>query len=162
MTKECDHKSVGVLLRNERNELALLERGRFPIGIAPPAGHVDDHGTPEQAAIEEVSEEVGVIVALDGLKRTAVRDRRVGNVCRRENGDHHVWNVYEAAVTYPVLHADPDETKGAAWYAMDAVQELAARTKAYQEGRISEQQWAENPGLEEVWLAFLTELGYVR
>src|SRR5215207_2812720 len=82
----CDNRSVGVVVRNTAGMLALLTRRKFPIGIAPPAGHVDDHGNSEQAAIEEVSEEIGVTLALSGLKRTTIANRRVENVCRRPGG----------------------------------------------------------------------------
>ncbi len=163
MEKYCDNRSVGVVLTNQNGELALLTRGRFPIGIAPPAGHVDDHGSPEQAAVDEVSEELGVTLALDGLKRTTIMGRRVDNVCRRTGGDHHDWNVYEARVDADVaLLPDAEETKGARWYSPSDVEALAERTRRYLVGAIPEDEWAANPGLEPVWVPFMQELGYVR
>lgn len=161
MEKYCDNKSVGVILRNEHGGFALLKRGRFPIGIAPPAGHIDTHGNPEQAALDETREELGVQLAVAALRQTAIFERRVDNVCRRIGGGFHVWNVYEAETDQQNLAPDPDETQGAGWYSVNAVQALADRTRRYQHGQISEQQWAENPGLEEVWCDFLTELGHV-
>lgn len=159
--KYCDNRSVGVIITNERDEIALLKRARFPIGIAPPAGHIDGHGSPEQAAIDEVYEEVGIRLAIDGLQRTAIWDRRVDNVCRRQNGDHHVWRVYESRIGEEQLRPDPHETKGAAWYPIDALNALALRTRAFKAGLILPSEWAESPGLEEIWLDNLTELGYV-
>lgn len=153
MEKYCDHKSVGVILTNEYDEIALLKRARFPIAIAPPAGHIDSHGTPEQAAIEEVYEEIGIQVNLEDLAKTSIVNRRVFNVCRREGGDYHDWTVYEANVTKQNLQADLDETNGAEWYSRDTFRKLAAK---------SLHQTVATPGtLEPVWLDFMTELGYL-
>lgn len=159
--KRCDNRSVGVIVTNERDEIALLKRARFPIGIAPPAGHIDKHGSPEQAAVDEVYEEVGIQLSIDGLRRTTVWDRCVANVCRRQGGDHHVWRVYESHVEDVRMSPDPHETKGAAWYSLDAVNALAVRTRAYRAGLILPNDWAENPGLEEVWVDYMAELGYI-
>ena len=162
MEKYCDNRSVGVVLWNERGELALLKRGRFPVGMAPAAGHIDTHGSPEQAGIDELQEELGVSVAIGGLVRTAIHERRAANVCRRMGGDYHVWNIYEAHAASAELSPDPDETKGAAWYDKTAVQALADRTRLYRHGNIDAEDWIVRPGLEEVWVDFLAELGYVQ
>ncbi len=162
MEKYCDNLSVGVILTNDNDELALLTRGKFPIGIAPPAGHVDTHGSLEQAAIDEVREELGVMLAIEGLRRTAIADRRVDNVCRREGGDHHVWTVYEAHVEAAVqLMPDPEETKGAKWYKPEVVRALAERTRQYQLGNIDEAAWSDQPGIEPIWVDFMQETGYL-
>lgn len=162
MEKYCDNRSVGVILTNDNDEMALLTRGRFPIGIAPPAGHVDGHGSLEQAAIDEVNEELGVLLAIDGLRRTAIADRHVENVCRRVGGDHHLWTVYEARVGSAVqLEPDPQETKGAKWYPPKTVRALAVRTRQYQLGGVNESEWAIRPGLEPVWVDFIEEVGYL-
>jgi 8-oxo-dGTP pyrophosphatase MutT (NUDIX family) len=158
---QCDNRSVGVIVQNARGELALLTRRKFPAGISPPAGHVDDHGTSEQAAVEEVGEEIGVELAVSGLRRTAIASRRVENVCRRPGGDHHVWDVYEATVTSNGLNADPEETQGARWYSRPVVEALARRTRAYLDGTFSQEDFQNHPGIEPVWLPFLEELGYV-
>lgn len=161
MTKECDNSSVGVIVRDEAGDYALLERRKYPVGIAPAAGHIDDHGSPEQAAIDEVHEELGIVLAFEGLKNTIITARRVENQCRRPKGDHHIWTVYEAIVTRQELHPDKDETKGGRWYAPEEVQALAERTKSYLHGEITEKDWQQNPGLEPVWLDHLTELGHI-
>ena len=161
MEKYCDNHSVGVILTNENDELALLTRGRFPIGIAPPAGHIDEHGSPEQAAIDEVMEEVGVRLSLESLHKTIIRTRRVENICRRIGGDHHVWTIYHAAVAQAELHPDPDETRGAAWYSQDEVQKLADRTRKYRMGVVNQREWVRQPGIEPVWVDFFAELGYI-
>lgn len=161
MEKYCDNRSVGVILTNEDDELALLTRGRFPVGIAPPAGHIDGHGSPEQAALDEVAEEIGVYLSLESLHTTIIRNRRVKNICRRIGGDHHSWTIYHATVPHVELRPDPDETRGAAWYLQSEVQNLVERTREYQIGALGEDIWTKQPGIEPVWVDFLTELGYV-
>jgi 8-oxo-dGTP pyrophosphatase MutT (NUDIX family) len=161
MEKYCDNQSVGVVLRHEAGGFALLKRARFPIGIAPPAGHIDTHGNPEQAAVEEVGEELGVKLAVSALRQTAIFERRVDNVCRRVGGGFHIWNVYEATTDAVALHPDKDETHGAAWYSSAAVRALAERTWRFQQGKIGDSEWESNPGLEPVWLDFLSELGHI-
>lgn len=159
MSKVCDHTSVGIVIRDSEGSFALLKRAKFPIRIAPVAGHIDDHGSPEQAAKDEVFEELGLTVS--DLTKTNINDRRVDNKCRREGGDYHNWTVYETTVEDTTLRPSEDETKGAGWYSQEQLQALADRTKAYQAGKIPEAEWAEIPGLEEVWVSFLGELGYI-
>ena len=75
MPKNCDNKSVGVIIQNPEGEVALLRRAKFPVGMAPVAGHVDEHGSPEQAAIDEAAEEVGLHISLSGLRSTIIQAR---------------------------------------------------------------------------------------
>lgn len=161
MTKECDNRSVGVIINNSDGEIVLLKRARFPVGYAPPAGHVDDHGSAEQAAVDEVEEEVGLHISLGGLVATVIQERTVQNTCRRPGGDHHVWDVFMTEEFDGELTPNFDEAKTADWYDEAQLQELAQRTRAYQAGEIDEAEWEKNPGLEEIWLDFLTELDYV-
>ncbi len=162
MTKTCDNTSVGVIIKNIDGKFALLERAKFPIGIAPVAGHIDDHGSAEQAAIDEAEEELGLTIEPADLLATKITNRRVNNQCRRPGGDYHVWTVYEAEQFLGDLSPDPEATKGAAWYTAAQLQKLADRTKARRAGKIADEEWAKNPGLEGTWLDFLTELGYVK
>ena len=161
MAKICDNKSAGVIIRDSQGRLALLTRAKFPSGIAPPAGHVDDHGSPEQTAIDEVSEEVGLRINPDDLKPTSIQQQRVMNRCSREGGDHHDWWVYEADKWDGDIVPDPDETKGARWYTPKEFQALAARTAAYRQGTVSDADWEASPGLEPVWFDFMQQLGYI-
>ena len=160
--KNCDNKSVGVIIQSPEGEFALLKRARFPIGIAPPAGHIDEHGLPEQAAVIEVQEELGLVIAINRLRNTVIQDRRVDNLCRRPGGDHHNWWVYESNEYSGELAPNADETQGADWHNPDQLQALADRTKAFQTGQVGQEEWQTSPGLEEIWLDFFTELGYVQ
>ena len=161
MPKICDNTSVGVVIQDRNGKLALLERARWPVGIAPVSGNIDDHGSPERAAIEEVEEEVGLITTKESLKKTKFQNHYLPNACRRTGGDHHTWWVYEVNDFAGEIRPSPDETKGASWYDRPQVQELADRTKALRAGTISQEEWEAPPGLEGLWLDFLAELGYV-
>jgi len=161
MAKVCDNQSVGVIIE-DGDKIAFLKRANFPIAIAPPAGHVDDHGSPEQAAMDEVNEEVGLTIAPGDLLQTAIYGQRVNNPCGRAGGDHHVWWIFRATTFEGTLTPDPEETQGAGWYTREQIQELAGKTKRFQKGEITDEQWQKDPGLEEVWLDFMTSLGYVK
>lgn len=151
----CDNKSVGVIIKNDHEEVLLLQRARFPFGLAPPAGHIDGHGSAEQTALDETWEEVGICLPLSGLKHV-VADRRVDNVCRRTGGTYHIWNVFEA--TYPggPLMPSKDETHGAGWYSSADLQDLAEYTESAVEPTDPSRT------LENVWLSFFRELGYIK
>ena len=157
--KICDNTSVGIVIRDKAGNFALLKRAKFPIAIAPVAGHIDDHGSPEQAALDEVSEELGLTVI--NLTKTPIYNRRMENKCRRIGGDHHNWYVFTTTVADTAMKPSEDETRGAGWYDKEQLQALVDRTKAYQAGEIAEDAWAENPGLEVVWVTFMSELGYI-
>jgi ADP-ribose pyrophosphatase YjhB (NUDIX family) len=75
--------------RNDK--LLLIERKRFPFGFAPVSGHIDKHGGFEQAAKNELKEEVG----LDVLNLKLIEEGRKENSCRR-GGNWHYWKIYEA------------------------------------------------------------------
>ncbi len=153
--KFCDNKSAGVILKNN-DDILLLDRARFPFGLAPPAGHIDEHGSYEDAAVNEVFEEVGITIAHSSLVKV-IDSRRVENTCRRLSGDHHVWNVYSAETDTMNIQASIEETNGAAWYTPKKLQSIANITR--------EKSGIETkPGgqvMELIWLDFLVELGYV-
>ncbi|MEU8272659.1 NUDIX hydrolase, partial [Sphaerisporangium sp. NPDC049002] len=64
MPKQCDNRSVGIIIEQDERYLTF-KRATDPPGEAPPAGHVDVHGNIEQAARIEVSEEVGLTKLLN-------------------------------------------------------------------------------------------------
>ena len=142
LPKYCDHTSVGVLIFNKAGELLLIDRGTFPFGMAPPAGHVDEHGSYEQAAIDEVREEVG----LEVLDLELVAEGRVENPCRRVNGTWHYWKVYRATADGE-LNLSPRETRGAEWCDVPRLRELGALG-------VSE----ESEHLESVWKYWLNKV----
>lgn len=169
--KVCDNASVGVLITNSAGELLVFERATAPIGIAPPAGHVyDDHekladgirdegASYRAAAHAEVSEEVGLTVTGLALLTSGWRI----NGCRRLPGSvgvGHDWRIYAATVTGD-LNPSERETRNARWASRDELQELADRTVLYAWGVLTDAEFTAAPGIEPVWVRWLSEAGLV-
>ncbi|MFI6513634.1 NUDIX hydrolase [Streptosporangium sp. NPDC050855] len=155
----CDNRSVGVLICNDAGEYLMVERAVFPVGIAPVAGHIDEHGGPAEAARAEVFEEVGLTVT----ELTSVLSAWWSNRCGRElgpDGGGHDWHIFRAQVTGE-LAPSPHETRGARWYTVEQLQELTDRTIDYAAGHLAEEEFAAAPGLEATWVHWLAELGVV-
>ncbi|MEU4234357.1 NUDIX hydrolase [Nonomuraea sp. NPDC026600] len=158
-TKRCDNTSVGILIHDDQGRLLVFNRATLPWGAAPPAGHIDDHGSPEQAATAEVSEEVGLTV--DSLELIARRWR--DNRCRRADGPQgvgHEWFIYRAEV-HGELAPSPRETRNARWLTAGELQVLSLRTALYAYGDITEAEWQHEPGIEPVWVLFLSMAGLI-
>ena len=156
MTSTCDNTSVGVIVADGHGKYLLFDRNTFPPGAAPPAGHVDDHGSYEDAARAEVNEETGLTVV--SLRYVAGGWRN--NKCRREpgpKGPGHQWRVYLATVTGDLV-TSPRETRNARWLDQQDIQALAARTVEYAYDTVTALEFAENPGIEPVWVRWLEDV----
>lgn len=140
----------------KNDKLLLIERKLFPFGFAPPAGHVDDKGSFENAAREEVQEEVG----LTSLKIKLIAEGKKENPCRRKGGTWHYWKIYEVETTGEIKRSE-DETKQVNWFSQNQIRKLANRTNEYLAGKISEEDWQNLPGIEPVWLEWFKELQIV-
>jgi ADP-ribose pyrophosphatase YjhB (NUDIX family) len=157
MIEACDNTSVGIIIENQHEEILLIERAKFPYGLAAPAGHIFPHGSSENAAIIEVEQEVGLIIARNSLEKV-IEGRRIDNRCRRKNGDHHIWDVYRARVSGQEIERSLDETKSAGWYTHEDLQRIAGRT--LETNALGQSDRADV--FEQVWLDFFMELGIVR
>jgi 8-oxo-dGTP pyrophosphatase MutT (NUDIX family) len=157
METRCDNTSVGIILENKIGEILLLNRAKFPFGLAAPAGHIDNHGSPEQAMIDEVSEEVGLYIASKSLEKV-IDARRIDNKCRRAEGDHHYWTVFRASNVEGEFEPSADETLGVEWVSLDRLNELSKSTIDREDTPASRGDQV----LEPIWLSFFTELGYTR
>ena len=149
----CDNTSAGVIITDGRGKYLMFDRATYPPGTAPVAGHVDDHGTYEEAAFAEVREETGLEVRTLKLEALGWRD----NKCRRRPGPKgvgHQWQVYQATVTGK-LSPSPRETRNARWLSLEDLQVLAGLTARYSRGTESA------PGLEPVWCHWLATVGLV-
>jgi len=153
MTAKCDNKSVGMLVWKE-DSLLLIERAKYPFGFAPPAGHVDDFLSFEDAARQELKEEVGLEVSDIQL----IGEGKKQNPCRREGGSWHYWKIYEVQAIGEIDRS-LEETKQAGWYSKDEIEKLKQRTLLYLAKDISEDEWNKNPGMEPIWMEWLAELG---
>jgi ADP-ribose pyrophosphatase YjhB (NUDIX family) len=144
LPKYCDHTSVGILIFDSEGKVLLIDRGTFPFGKAPPAGHVDDHGSYEEAARAEAFEEVGVRLG-DGLE--LVSEGRRENPCRRVNGTWHYWKVFKTVLDHnQPLTLSEREVKSASWYTLAELADLGVLEPA------------DDGPVESVWRKFLAEL----
>ena len=157
--KTCDNTSVGVLIRDGYDRWLFFERATPPAGIAPPAGHVDDHGTYEDAARAEVHEEVGLTVVDLQQVTGGTRTNRCRRLVGKEGPVHH-WRVYRATVTGG-LKPSKRETRNARWLTREEIQSLAERTAEHAWGTVSDADFAADPGIEPVWVGWLAEVGLV-
>ena len=155
MSKICDHTSVGMIVW-KGDKILLIERAKFPKGFACPAGHVDSDESYEISAKRELKEEVG----LDATELALVADKRMENPCRREGGSWHHWKVFKTEASGE-LERSLDETKKAGWYSIEEIKNLGAKTQEYRDGKISEEAWDQNPGLEPIWFDWLKELNII-
>ena len=117
--KYCDHTSVGILIYNDKGEVLLIDRNTFPFHKAPPAGHVDEHQSFEEAAIAEAREEVGLVISNLQL----VAEGRRENPCRRVNGSWHYWKIYKADAIGEIV-LSPREAKSYEWCSPRRLREL--------------------------------------
>jgi ADP-ribose pyrophosphatase YjhB (NUDIX family) len=156
MPKNCDHKSVGMLVW-KNGELLLIERKKPPFGFAPPAGHLDEDGDDfGSAAKRELMEEVG----LDAGNMELVAEGKKENHCRREGGTWHYWKIYKIAAEGEIKRSE-DETKQAEFYSKEKINLLISKTKEYIQGKLTEEDWEKSPGIEPVWYEWLKELKIV-
>ncbi|MGI5225722.1 NUDIX domain-containing protein [Actinoallomurus sp. CA-142502] len=167
--KRCDNASVGVIITGPQG-LLMFDRNTFPVGVAPVAGHVfDDHAGYTEAACAEVTEELGLTVASLELVTGGWRPNR----CRRAAGPRgigHQWQVFNATVT-GTLAPSARETRNARWIAGEELQSLSAWTSYYARSvagvvpkpyQVSAQEFAARPGIEPVWVQWLTDAGAIR
>ena len=158
MPGRCDNASAGILIRDDHDRYLMFDRNTLPHGCAPCAGHVfDEHASYPDAARAEVAEEVGLAVEhLTSLPAGGWRDNR----CNRRPGRlgvGHEWRIYQAEVSGE-LNPSPRETRNVRWLTLAEIQALAGRTAAHASGLVSAAEFAADPGIEPVWVRFLTDL----
>ncbi|WP_019635045.1 NUDIX hydrolase [Actinomadura atramentaria] len=183
MPKQCDGTSVGIVITDPQDRVLMIQRATPPAGLAGIAGHVDDHGTPLDAALAELREEIGLAVTDRWTRMPTLAQAWRPNRCRRRPwpptvadvaGDGsapldlaqalptagHRWTVYRLHVTeHPALEPARREVADVRWMDGDGLATAAARTLAYARGEISDQQWSADPGIEPVWVRWLAGAG---
>jgi len=166
MSKSCDNKSVGVIIKNADGKFAVIKRKNYPVAYAFVAGHLDGD-TPEDAAVKEADEEVGIKVK--SLEKKL--EDKFQNPCKREGGSWHEWHIFEANEWSGELKAGSD-AKDAHWLSSGELKTLADRTHLFLEksgipleelNRITalvsdNPEWQEEPGLEPVWVVMLEKM----
>ncbi len=89
-SREYWHETAGVFVGNPAGQFLFFERTAHPLGLTPPAGHVDFGETPEIAGRRELFEEVGLRA---GRLTHLATDDIVGDECRR-GSDAHRWQSF--------------------------------------------------------------------
>ncbi|MFE7576928.1 NUDIX domain-containing protein [Streptomyces sp. NPDC057521] len=165
--KQCDGTSVGVILCDEYQRFAIFDRGTAPAGAAWVAGHIDQHGSSEQAAVQESWEELGVRVRATELVKIGQFWRL--NHCRRtpytrpqDGAIGHRWTLFQANIRSTVLSPSDREARNARWVGTSEIQSLTNRTIAWARGEISNEAFAACPGVEPVWISLAMSAGIVR
>lgn len=166
VTARCDGTSVGVIVLDTDGRWALLRRRRPPVGWAPAAGHVDDHGTPAQAAADELAEELGIRVDPEALAPLSDQDGRdtwqLWGPCRRRHpvgGPGHLWRLFRVVVPAGTkLIPAADEAEDAVWLHPLDVQAAAEHAVSVAAGRPAPH---DARVLEASWVLLLDALGVV-
>lgn len=162
----CDHRVAGALVEGaagyagEPGTYLMFERVKPPYGIAPPCGHVDEHGNFFQAMVDETREEANVdIEDWDDLVHEEWRD----NMCRRQpSGPRYGHTVMIKKVCVSgIPRPAPKESKNLRWYSVSELRELTARTVFYANGYISDEDFRLDPGIEPFWVEYLVRAGLV-
>lgn len=165
----CNNTSVGVLVQRRSDERYLLfTRQKPPWGKAPSAGHVDELRHLNQddeeavycaAASRELYEETGLVA---GDLELVLGPTITYIPCRRPQGSWHRWRVYHTWVDGDQeVVENQDESKDLEWFSIDEIAALAARTRSYRAGLVTEEEFQADPGLEPVWYDFFLELGLI-
>lgn len=181
MPKRCDHTSVGQIIWDASGRILTIDRHNYPQAVALPAGHVDGDGCFAEATLRETKEEVGVVIPEE--KNCLVFQEKIDNPCKRKDGTHHLWGVYEARTWNGEVRAGSD-AKNFRWLTPTELQDLAFRTQQFSEkyeisceqvghltkaifrddptGADTDLGWLRNPGLEPVWWYMLKKIGILR
>ncbi len=131
------HRSVGVIIKNKKGEILMIERVKLPFGWACPAGHIDDDEKPEEALKREVKEEVGLEIKNIKLLIYEFVD---WNKCSQGTVGHD-WYVFEALFDKGSLVLERKEVKNFQWINQNELKNLQ---------------------LEEVWKMWFERLEYLK
>lgn len=129
------HTSAGAIIKNEKNEILLIDRVKIPLGWAAPAGHVEDGELPEEALRREVKEETNLKIKKFKL---LYHEFIAWNECSRGVKGHD-WYLYEILEWKGGVKKEDKEAKDIKW----------VNTKDLK-----------NLKLEEVWQYWFEKLGY--
>jgi 8-oxo-dGTP pyrophosphatase MutT (NUDIX family) len=100
-------KSVGAIIKNEKGEYLVQYRLREPVGLAMPAGHIDDGESPEEALGRELLEETGI--GMESAK-LVFHGYIENNPCGSGHTGHDWWAYEVVAKGVPELK-EPAEHK---------------------------------------------------
>lgn len=130
------HRSVAAIIKNNKEEILMLDRKNFPFGWACPAGHVEEGETPEEALKREVKEETGLDTENFEL---VVHEFLDWNECKRGVKGHDFF-VYEISEWNGEILQNKLESKDLQWKSVEEIKNLK---------------------LEPAWDYFLKKLGII-
>lgn len=153
MPYTCDGTRVGVLIYDQSDRL-LMTTGAT--GLAPATRHAQTQRPTYLDAALAACQEVGLTAGPEDLKRVYIlwHPDRCAAETQHPSGGHDVQVYYWQGSQAPA----EDQAAGLAWYTPAQVQALGERTLAYAQGRIGEQEWQADPGMDLLWVDILTNL----
>lgn len=123
---KCSGRSVGAIIK-KNNKVLLLERVFFPLGWAPPGGHIDKGELPKAAVIREIREETGLIAT---SCRLLTKGKRVKDLCWAKR-KYHDWWMFECQYKGRV-RLDKGESKKFRWFPVNKIKNNAKITDIWQ------------------------------
>jgi 8-oxo-dGTP pyrophosphatase MutT (NUDIX family) len=132
------HQTASAVVFNDRAEVLLVEHRAYGTWVFP-GGHVDDGESPDEAAVREVREETGVVVAyLVGLTAAVdnmtpltppwlVMEIPAPAKPGREAAHSHIDLLYVGYAPTGSLTPREEEVSGARWVALDELHTLNTR-----------------------------------
>ncbi len=156
--KICCGTSVGCIVINQNHEFLLIKRTKGVLGYAPVGGHaLDEHKSFADAAVAELSEEVGIEIEEKDLQEIMNARGTYSNKCSRMNGDKHEWKIYLVNVSgRPGKSTSDDGVKGFEWVKRDKILELANKTREWIKNGSKQE---DEDHLEPVWVEHFKKSG---
>jgi len=107
-------KSVGAIVQNAGGLYLVQYRLKHPIGLAMPAGHIEENETPKVALHRELREETDVWI--NGSK--LVFHETLQNPCPKDHKFHEWW-VYKASIVGKPQLLEPTKHKFLEWMSLE-------------------------------------------
>jgi 8-oxo-dGTP diphosphatase len=110
-------KLAGCVIKDDEGKVLLIHRNtakRTQWEI--PGGEIDPGETPEQTAVRELKEELGIVVELV---------RHIGTKLFEEDGKHHEYHWFEAKIVKGKPHlTEPEEYDDLRHFALDEMHKI--------------------------------------
>ncbi len=113
-------KSVGAIITDPEGRYLVQYRLQHPVGLAMPAGHVDEGESPEKALRRELFEETGLVAVYEKL----LFHKFIPGDCAKCHGGHECWAYYVIVTGEPRL-MEPEKHKFVKFMALSEIREYA-------------------------------------
>lgn len=113
------HESCGVFIVRTDGKLLLFQRTKFPYLLTIPAGHLEVGEDPQECAIRETEEEVGI----KPKDITEVFNGRIEGESCLGGADIHNWHAYRYVVGNDEKINLDEEGSAWGWYEIDELNE---------------------------------------